>query len=454
MGGDVTVVSAPGRGSTFSFSARFPVVVERVLANYWIYQQRFKQSSPSLDALASGLAPVIDAQEFVWHHRRRPYDLAVYQLGNAACHDYMWAYLFRYPGLVVLHDAQLHQARALALLRRLAPRRADYFAELAANHPDAPADLGELVAAGLGGTLYRLWPMLGLVLRAARLAAVHNRRLAERLRAEHPGTHVAWLEMGTGGAEGVQSAECRVRSAELRKELGIPADAVVIGAYGGVTEEKRIPSLLRAVAAQGSRGPSLYVLIVGQRVAHYDVDEDVGALGLESRVHVAGYVPDESLPAWLAAADVCCCLRWPSNGETSASWLRCLAAGRPTIVTALAQERDVPALSAWPDAGQLEGDSERAVAVAVDPLDEEAALPTAIAALARDAALRRTMGGNARRWWAAHHGLPAMADRYAALVAEALSRPTPSPSLPAHLLDSGLGTLDRLLGPFGLPSPL
>src|SRR5579864_7335284 len=56
------------------------------------------------------------AHEFVWRQRRRPYDLAVYQLGNAPCHDYMWAYLAAYPGLVVLHDARLHQARARHLL--------------------------------------------------------------------------------------------------------------------------------------------------------------------------------------------------------------------------------------------------------------------------------------------------------------------------------------------------
>ena len=51
-------------------------------------------------------------------HRARPYDLVVYQLGNAPCHDYMWAYLTRYPGLVVLHDGQLHHARGRMLLQR------------------------------------------------------------------------------------------------------------------------------------------------------------------------------------------------------------------------------------------------------------------------------------------------------------------------------------------------
>ena len=45
--------------------------------------------------------------------------MIVYQLGNSAAHDFIWAYLFRYPGLLVLHDAQVHQARALWLLHPL-----------------------------------------------------------------------------------------------------------------------------------------------------------------------------------------------------------------------------------------------------------------------------------------------------------------------------------------------
>ena len=75
--------------------------------------------------------------EFTWRHRRQPYDLVVYQLGNSRAHDFMWSFLFRYPGLVVMHDAQVHQARALWLLSRLAPRLADYLAEVRASHPEA-----------------------------------------------------------------------------------------------------------------------------------------------------------------------------------------------------------------------------------------------------------------------------------------------------------------------------
>src|SRR5215203_2462116 len=78
-----------------------------------------------------GDARLRSAHDFVWRQAREPYDLTVFQLGNSSHHDYMWPYLFRYPGLAVLHDVHLHHARAAALLRE---RRADaYRAEFAAS---------------------------------------------------------------------------------------------------------------------------------------------------------------------------------------------------------------------------------------------------------------------------------------------------------------------------------
>ena len=46
-------------------------------------------AGPGSDPLRRG---VFDAHDFVWKQQRAPYDLIVYQLGNARWHDYMWAY--------------------------------------------------------------------------------------------------------------------------------------------------------------------------------------------------------------------------------------------------------------------------------------------------------------------------------------------------------------------------
>src|SRR3954462_6941906 len=86
------------------------------------------------DPLVNGSAGRRSAHEFPWRHRLQPYDLTVYQVGNSSSHDYLWPYLFRFPGLAVLHDVRLHHARASALLRR--GRFADYRAEMTANQPD------------------------------------------------------------------------------------------------------------------------------------------------------------------------------------------------------------------------------------------------------------------------------------------------------------------------------
>ena len=97
----------------------------------------------------------------------------------------MWPYLLRWPGLVVLHDAALHHARAQALL---ADKRADdYRAEFRFNHPGVDPRVADFVVAGLQGSPYYLWPMLRLVMSRARAVAVHGEPLREALGRGIPG---------------------------------------------------------------------------------------------------------------------------------------------------------------------------------------------------------------------------------------------------------------------------
>src|SRR5687768_5023215 len=164
-----------------------------------------------VDEPVTRLAPATrSAHEFVWRHRLEPYDLTVYQLGNSSHHDFLWPYLFRYPGLTVLHDAHLHHARAAALLRTR--RAADYRTEFASNHPSARPDLAELAVAGFDSHLYYAWPMTRLVVEASRLAVAHAPPLAAALNEELPHARVESIRLGHG--EPVPDA--RVRAARTR----------------------------------------------------------------------------------------------------------------------------------------------------------------------------------------------------------------------------------------------
>src|ERR1051325_9864885 len=167
--------------------------------------------------------PELGAHDFVWQHRRDPYDLVVYQLGNAPCHDYMWAYLAAFPGLVVLHDARLHHARARRLLQ--ARRFDDYRREFTFDHPDAPPDAAEYAVEGLPGSIYYFWSMLRVVMRTAKVVAVHNQRVAQDLRADYPGASIEAINMGVAAMPPAGDERRRVRQA-----LEIPEDAIVSAA--------------------------------------------------------------------------------------------------------------------------------------------------------------------------------------------------------------------------------
>jgi glycosyltransferase involved in cell wall biosynthesis len=380
------------------------------------------------------------AHDFVWTHRRRPYDLVVYQLGNAACHDYMWGYLARYPGLVVLHDPRLHHARARLLLQ--SGRADDYRREFRFDHPDAVPDFVEYAVAGLGGPIYYLWPMLRAVVRSARVVAVHNARVAADLREAYPGSRVETVRLGTPPSPDDDGAGARVRAA-----LGIEAAAVVFTAFGTLTAEKRIDAVVRAFTTLAAERADVHLVLAGD-ASGLALDRMVAAAPA-ARVHVTGYLPDDAVAGHLAAADVGLCLRWPTALETSASWLQCLAAGRATIVSDLAHLVDVPTIDPRAAPGAAEG---AAVAMRVDLLDEDAALLAAMRALAGDEALRRRLGGAGRAYWSRHHTLDAMADDYLRVViaATAAEPPRRADDLPSHFTDDHTSTARALARRFGL----
>jgi glycosyltransferase involved in cell wall biosynthesis len=401
---------------------------------------------------ASGQWPELQsAHDFVWRHGKSPYDLIVYQIGNSSHHDYQWPYIFRYPGVAVLHDAHLHHARASCLLRT---RRADdYRREFSANHPEASPDLAEVAVAGFDSHLHYAWPMTRLVVERSRRTAVHTMVMADQLRAQSPGAHVDVIRLGHGVA--LQDAEARALRSEARTRLGIPAEAIVFGCYGGLTPDKRVPQILAAFAATRAYAPNAHLLLAGALVTHYDLAADVRLLGLESCTTITGYLEtDEALTGAIAACDIALNLRWPTAREVSGPWLRCLACGKPTITIDLAQAADVPSIDprTWlPN----QPESRPACTVAIDIVDEDHSLGLAMRRLAADADLRTRLGAASRTYWIQNHSVDVMLDDYRALLDRAQSSsPAMSPdSLPSHLLDVGAGTLRDVVSQLGVPMP-
>ena len=400
---------------------------------------------------SSGQVPYrrFSAHDFVWRHATRPYDLTVYQLGNSSSHEFLWPYLFRYPGLTVMHDVHLHHARAAALLR--ARRAPDYRAEFAANHPDDPPAAAELAVAGFDSFLYYLWPMTRLVAEASRLTVVHGARLAELLREQAPSAAVDAIRLGHG-VPVPDDVERRCR-ALVRARYGVADTSILFGCFGGLSPDKRVSQILSALAALLPYAPTATLLLGGPAAPHYDLGVEIGNRGLADHVIVTGYLESEDdLTACIAACDATLNLRWPTARETSGPWLRALAAGKPTIVTDLMQLVDVPSLD--PRTWVCRAPGRLPVTVAVDILDEDHSLRLAMRRLATDAALRRALGNAARAHWLREHSPDAMLADYERALERARSTPAPRRHLPPHLVNDGTRVLEGLLAPFGLPSPL
>ena len=352
------------------------------------------------------------AAEFENRHAAAPYDLIVYELGAAARYDEVWPILLRHPGLVMLHDDNFHAARARMLL---AEEGGDaYRAELAYSHPGIPAAAGNLGASGLLGGLERLWPMRRMVLDAARAVLVHNAWLAARIREEAPVIPVYAVEPGVPDVR-----DAAAEGEAVRKRYGVPEDAVVFAATGALTPARRLSRVLRALAALPDGTPPWRLLLCGDPADAELLLAEAEALGVGAHISVTGRIADDQLPAHLAAADVGVSLGWPPSRGVSASWLRWLAAGKPTIVTDVVHASDVPALDPrdWTIAGRpaardAAGRAVEPVAVAIDILDEDHSLGLAVARLAASPALRAELGRAARRLWETRFTLERMAAGY------------------------------------------
>jgi glycosyltransferase involved in cell wall biosynthesis len=264
--------------------------------------------------------------------------------------------------------------------------------------------------------------MLRVVMRTARLVAVHNPRVAADLRADYPGAAVESIRMGVPAIRQDVEAGRRVRHA-----LQIPDDAVMFAAFGKVTPEKRIPAILAALAALRREGVNAWLLLVG------DAD-DSPAISADG-IRATGYVPDEAVGSYLTAADACLCLRWPTALESSASWLRCLAAARATVLTDLPHLVDIPS----------------SVAMRVDLLNEDRDLAEAMRRLASDRHLRDAVARAGHAYWEAGHTLQAMAEDYNRLLPAAAARVAPEQTdLPSHFRDDHSTAARHIAARFGV----
>ena len=374
------------------------------------------------------------------------FDLLVYQIGNSAPHH---AESFRLalelPGVVVLHEFMLHHlVRGLTLAKGNA---AGYLDEMRY----AAGESGEMAARRLLDTHYPVdtwnYPLFERLVDRSRAVVVHNEFARERVLASRPLARVGIMPMPV--ETGLLTPPTPQAQRSLKRGFGLDPDAFLIASFGFVTPHKRLEVALPAFARLRASRPDAHFAIVGECSPHYDFAAALARFG-DQGVRVVGRADEATFDDWMRACDVAINLRHPTGGETSASFIRLLAFGRPTIVNQTGAFAEVP-----------EG------ACLQLPLDgfEEPTLVAYLSALSDRAPLGAAIGVQARAYATARHSADAAAEACQAALEQAAASPLPTevgvPPLAAYpasdpwpallaviggeLADLGLGESDERL---------
>jgi glycosyltransferase involved in cell wall biosynthesis len=311
-------------------------------------------------------------------------DVTLYHVGNEPeQHGWIVDALRKRPGIVVLHEFVLHH-----LVSGITIGRGNGRAYLDAMERDGGVSARLLGLGVLDNLLPLLWeteperfPLAGAVLDLADGLIVHSRYVESNARAAGYGGRL-W----------------RIPHAAWPHDPVPPADVhgdPLVGCFGNLNVNKRIPQLLEAFALLLQRRPGARLLLVGATADRFDLSRRFERLGLGGEAIIRrDYVPEEELWSLMAACDVLVNLRSPTMGETSGAVIRGLSLGKAMLVS------DVGWFAELPDG----------VALRV-PVDEHE-VGTIAAALELAADRKDELGEAAREYVAREHDLDRAADAY------------------------------------------
>lgn len=330
----------------------------------------------------------------VYGSLRWAYDASIYHLGNNLYHEGIYRSSLHYPGIVVLHDCVLHGlVGGMTLVRG---DRSRYIREMSycnglegsrrgwriANNKEPPPSYGV--------------PLNRRVLDISLGIIVHSDSARRLVLQSAPCARVAKVNMGIPLLFTSPQAKARAR-----EKLGLSSDCLLVASFGFISREKRLEVLLSAFARLLQDRPDARCMLVGKPLAGYQVEPLVRSRGLDEHVAVTGYLPYNAYKEAMQAADIAVNLRYPTMGETSASVLRLLSLGVPTIVSKVG----------WFD--ELPDDC----CSKVSPGEgEEEALWRRMRRLATDRQEREEMGERARDYVTNNHSLHEAARCYVALI--------------------------------------
>ena len=331
-----------------------------------------------------------------YRSRAAGYYDTIFQMGNSEFHFYMYDYIRRYHGTVVLHDYNLHGA---FYHRAVTVGKGDfalYRKFIAADFPDRTDYVDSIAAGTANPDLYGL-ELNGYITGSADRIIVHSCESKRKLLHRDISRNV---EVIASYAKILPLTD----SAEVKERNGIKPETVVLSAFGGIHATKRAMPILRAFAKLRKEHSNVMLLLAGKPSAEIkpEIEAFIADNGLRDCVTVTGYIDIEKFKEYIDMTDICLNLRYPSNGETSGSLMRILAKGRCVIVNEIGSfaEIDRDACVMLPSVEEM------------GEVREPEEIYSVLKKLVEDPELRREKGAAARRFAEEELDLRIVAKKY------------------------------------------
>ena len=264
--------------------------------------------------------------------RPADFDVALYQIGNNLHHDFCYDMALRFPGVPVVHEANLHH-----LIADITIKRDDWDAYLREVEFEGGAEAlayAQRVRKLEIGPDYEGLPMLRRLLCGSRAAIVHSDCVAQQLRQAGFSRPIGRIQHGAWVPQADRLG--------YRQRLGISEDTPLVGTFGFLKPYKRIAESLRAFRRLLRVEPGARMILVGEPHPEFPLHSIIESLGLQSSVRVIGFAPIEDFVGYLAACDIVLNLRFPTVGENSGTLMRALGLGKAVIVSDVGSFREFP----------------------------------------------------------------------------------------------------------------
>ena len=282
---------------------------------------------------------VLHLEEYMWQQHKYASVPHIYHVGNNPDTQYMLPVLLSKPGLVVVHDLNLHYLIDLTNLSQ--GDKSGYTLALQNNYGESGVVIGQQLSkfGWKGKFMPHELMMNASIISAAERILVHSKYSADKIAAlGHK--HVKIVPHHFSPAARHYQPKLKM---QYRGELGLAGNKPVITSMGFIAKAKQIKAVLAALSDLKKQGLDFTYVLAGQCKPHeYDVYQDIADSGLSDNVIVTGFLNEDEFFKYMLASDFIVNLRYPTGGESSGTLTRAMGMGLCCVVVNIGPFAELP----------------------------------------------------------------------------------------------------------------